>query len=178
MPDAGFKEDSHMISLNRRRAWIAAAPLLAVALAFAGCQQNAGTEADNPPAKASAGGAELISFTSDFDAAIATAGEQDKIVMLDVYTDWCTWCHKLDEEVYSDAAVAAEVNKDFVALKVNPEKGQANKDFVEKYTVRGFPTILFLNGKGEEIHRLVGFKPADGFLEELETARDKAGSST
>ena len=170
-----------MTGKSARAAWLTVAPLLVVALALSGCQQNAGTTTSSPSATtgspATAAAHTPIQFTSDFDAAIATAGQEDKIVMLDVYTDWCTWCHKLDEEVYSDQKVADEVNKDFVALKVNPEKGKANKEFVERYQVRGFPTILFLNGKGEEVHRLVGFKPAEGFLEELETARSKAKAS-
>lgn len=159
---------------GRAARWLAA-PLLAAALVLSGCSKDGATTgeapaADTPAAEASG----PIQFTSDYNAAIATAGREDKIVMLDVYTDWCTWCHKLDKEVYANDKVAAEVNKDFVALKVNPEESDANREFVDKYRIQGFPTILFLNGKGEEIHRLSGFKPVDGFMEELEVAREKA----
>ncbi len=170
-----------MTGKSRRAAWLLAAPLLGVGLALSGCQQNAGTSTTTPTvttgSPVTAGATAPIQFTSDFDAAIATAGQEDKIVMLDVYTDWCPPCKQLDEEVFSDQNVAAEVNKDFVALKVNPEKGRANREFVERYQVQGYPTILFLNGKGEEIHRMAGFKAAEGFLEELETARSKANAS-
>jgi len=163
-------------------------PLAAVSLIGTGCQQKAGTEpetqvtvettAPTPGGGEAAGqtaAAGTIEFLTSPDAALTQASNGNKLVMVDVYTDWCTWCHKLDEEVYAKPAVASALQKDFVSLKVNPEK--ADKDFVDKYGVEGFPTILFLNGKGKEVHRIVGYVPEADFLKELETAKQKAASA-
>jgi thioredoxin-related protein len=44
------------------------------------------------------------------------------------------------------------------------------RDLVRKYGVDGFPTILFLNARGQEIHRVVGFEPAAKFLNDMQIA--------
>ena len=115
-----------------------------------------------------------VVFTENIKAAQAKATKENKIVMIDVYTEWCGWCKKLDADVYSRKDVADAVSKGFVALKVNPEKNAANKKFVDQFKVDGFPAIIFLNAKGKEIHRIRGYVPAPDFLKELKTAQSKA----
>jgi thiol:disulfide interchange protein len=42
--------------------------------------------------------------------------------MIDVYTDWCGWCKKLDSETFADARVGA-ATRGLVSIRVNAEKG-------------------------------------------------------
>lgn len=86
--------------------------------------------------------------------------------MIDFMADWCGWCKKLDAEVYSQKVVI-DLGKQFVWVQVN---GDMRRDLVRKYGVDGFPTILFLNARGQEIHRVVGFEPAAKFLNDMQTA--------
>lgn len=58
--------------------------------------------------------------------------------------------------VFQDKAVGDFVNDRFISLKVDAAKGWG-KEARKEYKVRGFPTVVFLNTKGEEIDRLVGF---------------------
>lgn len=177
------------MALTQRKSWTTTLILLAATAILplsAGCARRAadgdnvkvttepaGAENATPPERT----AEAIVFLSNPDAAIKRAASENKVVMLDVYTDWCTWCKKLDEEVYARPAVARAVGKGFVPLKVNPEETAAAREFVDRYTVRGYPTILFLNGKGEEVHRVVGYVDEDQFLKELHAAREKSGQA-
>ena len=115
-----------------------------------------------------------VKFTSDTKAALSQAAKGRKLVMVDVYTDWCGWCKKLDKDVYARPDVTDAVKKNFVALKVNPEKSKANADFVKKYGVRGFPTIIFLDSKGKEVHRIVGYREHANFMKEMNTAVTKS----
>ncbi|HEY3267309.1 MAG TPA: thioredoxin fold domain-containing protein [Armatimonadota bacterium] len=117
-----------------------------------------------------------VRFSSDLNASIAEAGESGKLVMVDVYTDWCYWCRKLDSGAYSEQGVADAVKRDFIAVKLNPEKDAGGKEFAKKYEVKGYPTILFLNRQGEEVHRLVGYAPPANFLNELRAARKKSAA--
>jgi thiol:disulfide interchange protein len=106
--------------------------------------------------------------------ALAQAKKTGKLVMMDVYTDWCGWCKRLDADVYAKPDVAKAIEKDFVFLKINPEKSAANRKFVDKYGVRGYPAIIFLNGAGKEVHRIDGYVPAPEFMKEMEKAKAAA----
>jgi thiol:disulfide interchange protein len=103
----------------------------------------------------------------------AAPSASGKIVMLDFYTDWCGYCKKMDAEVYPDTAVQAAM-KPFELRKVNAEQGDANKALAAKYNIQGFPTIVFVDSKGVEIHRIVGYEPAGQFATELGTVAAKA----
>jgi thiol:disulfide interchange protein len=138
-----------------RRALFASAAVMAVA-AFA------------LPARAE------IRFETSIQKAKARAAKEKKPILIDVYTDWCGWCKKLDADTYSKKDVSDYVNANFVSLKVNPEKDAATKKFVDQYKVEGYPTILFTDATGKEIHRQVGYQPGPQFLQTVKTARAKA----
>ena len=103
-----------------------------------------------------------------YEEGMALAKEQNKPVMIDFHADWCGFCKKLDSETYSDSNVI-EMSENFVNIKVDTEKqGQLAQD----YGVRGLPTIVFTDPQGNEIRRVVGYRDAGPFLNEMEAARD------
>ena len=97
-----------------------------------------------------------------------------KLVMYDFYTDWCGWCKKLDAEVYPQADVQKAMQA-FEFRKVNAEGDSASRALAAKYNVTGFPTIVFVDSKGTEIHRITGYEPADQFAAEVNDVATKAG---
>ena len=84
--------------------------------------------------------------------------------MVDLYTDWCTWCEKLDREVYTDDTVAAIVKAHFVPVKLDGDKHSA---FVRKHRVSGYPTVLIMEANGTELVRIRGYEPSDLFAADL-----------
>lgn len=107
------------------------------------------------------------------DAGLAEAKRSNKIILMDVYTDWCGWCKKLDREVYTDENVAKVLTSDYVLVKVNAEsnapvtyKGQTSSEMqlAQSFGVSGYPTIFFLEPSGEPIDALGGFVDAQKFL--------------
>lgn len=72
----------------------------------------------------------------------------------------------LVRETYPDEKVGALMSKHFVSIKINAEKGEG-KALTEKYGVHGFPTMLLVDPKGEEVDRLVGYRPPDKFIADL-----------
>lgn len=136
----------------------AAAALIALA-AVASCGRPSG-EAEGPAAKGQG-----VSFASTgFDEALDRARSEKKLLLVDVYTDWCGWCKKLDREVFSDARVASAASR-LVAVKVNAEKG--GEKVAERFAVNGYPTILFVDGTGNVVKRVEGYVDADEMLEIL-----------
>lgn len=56
-----------------------------------------------------------------FEKAMTLSKQDGKPVLVDVYTDWCGWCKRLDATTYQDSAVVAYINEHFHAVKFNAE---------------------------------------------------------
>ncbi|MHB1046696.1 MAG: thioredoxin family protein [Thermoanaerobaculia bacterium] len=140
-----------MTSLHHRAPRLLAIALLAV-LPTAACSRP------EAPAGTTIASGNGISFsTGGFDEALARARDEKRLLLVDIYTDWCGWCKKLDREVFADGRVGAAA-KDLVAVKVNAEKG--GEEIARRYRVRGYPTILFLDGEGKVVERIDGYVDA------------------
>lgn len=94
---------------------------------------------------------------------LAKGKAENKVIMVDVLTEWCKWCIELDNKVYAKTEVSDFANAKQVNYKIDAEVGEG-VDFAKKYGVNGYPTILFLNPDGVEIDRIVGYMPAKDFL--------------
>lgn len=88
----------------------------------------------------------------------------DKII-IDFYADWCIPCKELDALTFSDPEVIKALSE-FNSYKVDMTKTMSDETEVirEKFEIIGMPTILLINSKGEEIHRVTGFLDAEEFL--------------
>lgn len=91
------------------------------------------------------------------------AKSENKLLMVDVLTDWCKWCVELDNKVYSDPEVSNFANTKQINFKIDAEKGEGI-DFAKKYKISGYPTVLFLDGGGNEIDRIYGYVPKKDFF--------------
>jgi thioredoxin-related protein len=107
---------------------------------------------------------EKIAWAKSLQAARAQAKATHKLVMADFYADWCGWCKKLDQEVYTDPKVIPLLGQ-FVPVKINAEKEGVAA--AKKYGVRGYPDLLFLEPSGEKADRIEGYMPPERFAERL-----------
>jgi thioredoxin-related protein len=98
-----------------------------------------------------------------------------KVAMLDFYTDWCGWCKKLDEDVYPNPRVQKAM-KPFDFRRVNAEGSDADRALAKKYSVDGYPTIVFVDSTGAVVHRIVGYLPPADFEKELAGVSARAKS--
>jgi thiol:disulfide interchange protein DsbD len=107
-----------------------------------------------------------VTWLTAYDEAITAAKKNKQPVMIDFYADWCGWCKRLDSDTYVDKDVVA-LAQDFVSLKIDAD---AEKSISSKYKVVGLPTILFIDSNGNEIHRVVGYRPPEDFVKEMNAA--------
>ncbi len=110
---------------------------------------------------------------TNLETAVSKAADQKKAVLVDVYTDWCGWCKKMDKEVFADPAVSEILASRFALAKVNGEskesftyKGQKTDGvgIARGFGVRGYPAIIFLDAKGDMLTMIPGFVDAEKFL--------------
>jgi len=87
-------------------------------------------------------------------------------VIIDFYADWCLTCHEIEAGVFSDPEVQ-EALSHFVRLRVdNTIDTPQVQEVLQRYDVFGLPTIVFLNGQGQELKgtRVIGYLPPEKFL--------------
>jgi thiol:disulfide interchange protein DsbD len=142
--------------------------LAAAGTATVGC--GGGTDSTGGSSSASTGAAALP-WEKDLSMALARAGGEKKLVMVDFYTDWCQWCKRMDQKTFADGNVQKALQR-VVSVKLNAEKD--GRSAAARYSVAGYPTIVFLNASGSEVGRIPGYLEPGPFLEELEDILKRA----
>ena len=109
-------------------------------------------------------------------AAAKAAGKTPKKIFVDIYTDWCGWCKKMDAETFEQPKVSAYLNEHFYPVKFDAEQKEPiifeGKTF--KYVASGrrgyhelaaallagkmsYPTVIFLNQDFQLLQRIPGY---------------------
>ena len=108
-----------------------------------------------------------------FDEGFAEAKKMNKKIMLDVYTDWCGWCKRLDKDVYGNDKVMAYLNEQYVSIKLNAESksmvtykdtAYSETQLARAFGVTGYPAIIFFESNSDPINMLGGYVAAEKFL--------------
>lgn len=100
-----------------------------------------------------------------FKEALEKSAKEQKILFVDVYTQWCGPCKKMANTVFLEEDVGTLFNKHFVSYKLDAEDEDLNgPELAEKYEVQAFPTYLFIDGSGELVSKQSGAMSADTFM--------------
>lgn len=108
------------------------------------------------------------------------AKADNKILLVDIYTDWCGWCKKMDRDTYAKQEVIDVLNKHFIVVKFNPEirnvvydvdgtklsPGQLYSNLVQGQST-GYPTTVFLFTKEKRVYLQAGYQNAENFIKLL-----------
>ncbi len=95
----------------------------------------------------------------DLEGALAKAKAERKLVLVDIYADWCAQCKELDEKTWPDAGVKSWIAANAVPIRI--DTFAKRKDLVDKLKIGSYPTVILLDAEGRELRRLLGFeKPA------------------
>lgn len=109
-----------------------------------------------------------------------------KKLFVDVYTDWCGWCKRMDATTFTDPEVIKYMNKNFYAVKFNAEQKEdiQYKGYILKYLAQGrrgvhelaysllngqlsYPNFVYLDEQQQVITRSPGYKTPEVLIQEL-----------
>jgi len=99
-----------------------------------------------------------------------------KKYVVDVYTDWCGWCKKMDKATFEDSAVGAYANPKFYSIKLNAEskniikykgKEMTEAELAATWGVRGYPTTVYLDENQEVITQISSYLDPNQFIQVL-----------
>ena len=113
-----------------------------------------------------AAGPVVKGWTEDLELAMKFAARTKRAIVLDFTgSDWCGWCIKLHDEVFSKDAFKDYADKNLVLVaidfprskKLPDEIKQRNSKLARQYSVRGFPTIVILDSTGKKVLGRTGY---------------------
>lgn len=106
-------------------------------------------------------GANPPGFTDDYDAAVKRAAAENKpILAVFSGSDWCFWCKMLESEFLSKKEFTDSVTNNLVCLfidspsdksKLSAKAREQNPKLVKKYGINRYPSVMFLDSKGDKI---------------------------
>jgi len=109
----------------------------------------------------------------NFTDGIREASASNKKVLVDVYTDWCGWCKRMEKDTYSDEDIKNYLTANYVIVRLNAESdakemlGDAEvteATLAKAYGVTGYPTMVFLMPDGKFITSVAGYMKPSEFL--------------
>ncbi|CAM4201314.1 protein-disulfide reductase DsbD [Pseudoalteromonas ostreae] len=121
-------------------------------------------------------GFKLVADLAELKQAINDANSDGRLVMVDLYADWCVACKEFEKYTFPDAKVQGEF-ANFELLKIDlTESDDKTIAVMEEFTVFGLPSILFFDTQGEELaaQRVTGFLNAKDFAEHLDKVVNSA----
>ncbi len=91
------------------------------------------------------------------------AKKQGKPIFIYFHINWCPPCTKLKNRTFSDEAVIAFHNKNFINFAINGERNEGLA-LAKKYSVQSYPTLLYLNAEAKPIVYTAGYMTPEEFI--------------
>lgn len=117
-----------------------------------------------------------------WEEAIVRSSQEQKMIFVDIYTDWCGWCKRMDKNTFQQPEIASYINKYYYAVKFDAEYKSSIelKNKVYNYVKNGrrgyhelaatitygrlsFPTIVFLDKDMNVIQPISGYQDPKSF---------------
>ena len=114
----------------------------------------------------------VIHSSAELDEQLDRAKQEQKMVLLDFYADWCISCKEMEVNTFANPEVSKEL-KQFVLLQADvTANSAANQALLKRFNLYGPPGILIFNQNSKELtsQRVIGYMPPQRFIERLKQA--------
>ncbi|MBU3670518.1 MAG: protein-disulfide reductase DsbD [Polynucleobacter sp.] len=114
----------------------------------------------------------VIHSSAELDEQLDRAKQEQKMLLLDFYADWCISCKEMEVNTFANPEVSKEL-KQFVLLQADvTANSAANQALLKRFNLYGPPGILIFNQNAKELtsQRVIGYMPPQRFIERLKQA--------
>jgi thioredoxin-related protein len=102
-------------------------------------------------------------WKKNYADALKVARAENKLIFVDLFADWCGWCHRFEAEIVP-TEVFRKATANMVMLRVDTEDRGEGAQLAKRYGVSKLPTFLILT-PDETIAALIqGYAPAEQFV--------------
>ena len=119
----------------------------------------------------------------EFPQDVKEAAGEGKRLMVYFWQDGCNACRRMKETTFADPATVATTRAKFVPVAINifgerelewtDGRRMREKELARSLGIRGTPTMLFLDEKGVEVARRIGYHPPNRFMALLAQAQGR-----
>lgn len=121
-----------------------------------------------------------------FEEAMDENEKKKKFIFIDIYTDWCGWCKKMDQSTFKDESVVSYMNEHFYSVKMNAEKEEGIVYKEKLYELKNyngktynelavnllsgkmsFPSFIVLSKRAIKIGSIAGYQKPSELLSRL-----------
>lgn len=109
-----------------------------------------------------------VKWETNLAAAQARARKEHKVIFMDVWTEWCGWCIKLQRDTFPSPQAQEALAKVIpLSIKTQLKDGSptADKGIEATYKVEGFPALYILDENGKVLSQQPGYLPAAPFAD-------------
>jgi thioredoxin-related protein len=103
-------------------------------------------------------------------AAQKVAKEKNQLILVDMFAEWCGWCHRFEREVFP-SKVFQDATADMVLLRLNTEDGKEGTQMSRKYGITSLPTFVLLTPELTSAGMIRGYAPPEPFVQSLKNTR-------
>jgi thioredoxin-related protein len=100
------------------------------------------------------------------------AKEKNRLILVDMFAEWCGWCHRFEREVFP-SEVFQKATSDIVLLRLDTEDGKEGTQLARKYGITSLPTFVLLTSDLTMAGQIRGYAPPAKFVEMLKETRTK-----
>lgn len=102
-------------------------------------------------------------FHGTWEEALQESEKTGRPIFVDTYAKWCGPCKRMAKTTFMDNTAGEFFNANFINMKIDAEESEGRR-FRQKYPVSAFPTLFFIDGKGEVLHKAVGGQNVEGLI--------------
>lgn len=105
-------------------------------------------------------------WLTSLSAAQKKAKVGKSLIFVDLFAEWCGWCHQLEQQVFPSQAFQ-KATDGYVLLRLNTEDRGEGTKLAQQFAITSLPTSLLLTGDLQIAGMIRGFQPADAFAKSI-----------